>query len=80
MAALAVAFRLMIVRPHGTVVTAVPVEQELTVMVIAVLVAVVGAAQVALLVNIQVTAWPLVKDEVVKTEELVPAFVPFTCH
>jgi hypothetical protein len=49
-------------------------------MVIAELEAVEVVTQDALLVKIQVTACPLVKDEVVKTEELVPAFVPFTFH
>ena len=56
------------------------VTLELTVMVIAVLVAVVGAAHAALLVNTQVTSCPLVNEEVVKVDELLPAFVPFTFH
>jgi hypothetical protein len=52
----------------------------LTVMVIPALVAVVGLAQVALEVRIQVTICPFVKVVVVNVGLLVPAFTPFTCH
>jgi hypothetical protein len=51
-----------------------------TVMVMPALVAVVGLAQVALEVSIQVTTWPLVNVVVVNVALLVPAFTPFTCH
>jgi hypothetical protein len=51
-----------------------------TVIVIPVLVAVVGLAQVAFDVKTQVTICPLVKVVVVKVTELVPAFTPFTFH
>lgn len=50
------------------------------VMVIGLLVAVAGAAQVALLVSIQVTISPLFKVLVVKVELLVPASIPFIFH
>ena len=59
---------------HG--VTAPPVM----VMVMALLVAVAGTAQVALEVTTQVTTAPLVNVDVVKVAELVPVFAPFTCH
>ena len=52
----------------------------LMVMVMLALVAVVGTAQVALEVNIQVTTAPFVKVVLVKVAELVPALTPFTCH
>ena len=55
------------------------VTELLTVMVIAELVAVGTVAQVALLVNTQVTAWPLVREDVLNVEP-VPEFDPFTFH
>jgi hypothetical protein len=51
-----------------------------TVLVIAFEVAVVGLAQVALLVNTQVTACPVAKVVVANEALLVPAFTPFTFH
>jgi hypothetical protein len=51
-----------------------------TVMVIPALVAVVGLAQVALEVSIQVTICPFVRVVVVNVGLLVPALIPFTCH
>ena len=51
-----------------------------TVIVIPVLVAVVGLAQVAFEVKTQVTTCPLVKAVVVNVAELVPAFTPPTFH
>ena len=51
-----------------------------TVIVIPVLVAVVGLAQVAFDVNTQVTICPLVKVEVMNVDEFVPAFTPLTFH
>lgn len=68
------------VMPQGTDDTAVPVEQALTVIVRAALVAVAEVTQLALLVKIQVTFWPLVNDEVENAGEFVPTFPPFTCH
>jgi hypothetical protein len=52
----------------------------LTVIVIALLVAVVGDAQAKLLVIKTVTTALLVNAEVVKVLELVPAFTPLTFH
>jgi len=51
-----------------------------TVIVIPALVAVVGLAQVAFDVNIQVTIWPFAKVAFVYVVLFVPAFTPFTCH
>jgi hypothetical protein len=51
-----------------------------TVIVIPVLVAVAGLAQVAFDVNAQVTICPLVKVVVVYVALLVPTLVPFTFH
>ena len=51
-----------------------------TVMVIPVLVAVVGLAQVAFDVSTQVTTCPFVKAVVVNVDEFVPAFTPSTFH
>jgi hypothetical protein len=56
------------------------VTEPFTVIVMAELVAVAVVAQLALLVKTQVTAWPLVNEEVVNRDELVPAFDPFTFH
>ena len=51
-----------------------------TTMVMLLEVAVVGLAQVALLVNTQVTICPLVSVVVVKVVLLIPTFPPFTFH
>ena len=51
-----------------------------TVIVMPLLVAVVGLAQVAFEVKTQVTTCPLVKAVVVNVAELVPAFTPPTFH
>ena len=53
---------------------------DVTVIVIPALVAVNGLAQGEFDVMIQVTASPLVNIELVKVDEFVPAFTPFTCH
>ncbi len=50
------------------------------VMVIALLVAEAGTAQVALDVNTHVTIAPLVNVLVVNVAELLPALTPLTCH
>ena len=50
------------------------------VIVMPVLVAVAGLAQVAFDVRTQVTICPLVKVDVVKVDKLVPAFTPLTFH
>ena len=52
----------------------------LTTIVMLLEVAVVGLAQVALLVNTQVTICPLVRVVVIKVVLLVPTFPPFTFH
>ena len=56
------------------------VTVALTVIVTVLLVAVVGDAQVALLVIITFTWSPLTKPEDINVLLLVPAFTPFTCH
>ena len=53
---------------------------EPVVIVIGVLVAVKGLAQATVDVMITVTWSPLFKLFVINVEELVPAFIPFTCH
>jgi hypothetical protein len=53
---------------------------EFTAMVMALEVAVLGLAQVAFEVRTHVTICPLVNDDVVNVEELVPEFVPLTFH
>ena len=56
------------------------VTEGFTVIVIMLLVAVAGEAQLALLVRITFT-WSLLTNEfVVNVLLLVPAFTPFTCH
>ena len=53
---------------------------DVTTMLIAFEVAVVGEAQGELDVMITVITSPLFRVEEVKVGELVPAFTPFTCH
>jgi hypothetical protein len=53
---------------------------ELVVMVTTLLVAVAAVVQVALEVIITLTWSPFARLLVVNVAELVPAFVPFTCH
>ena len=53
---------------------------DVTIIVIPVLVAVNGLAHGELDVRIQVTASPLFIVELVKVAKFVPAFTPFTCH
>jgi hypothetical protein len=53
---------------------------DVTVIVIPVLVAVNGLAQGELDDIIQVTTWPVVKPVVVYVVLFVPALAPFTCH
>ena len=52
----------------------------LTVMEMALLEAVVGLAQLALLVSTQVTTSPLIKVPELKLGLLLPTLLPFTCH
>ena len=54
--------------------------EELTLMVTAALVIVVGLAQVALEVNTQVTRSPLLRPELLNVGLFVPAFEPFIFH
>ena len=56
------------------------VMEELTVIVIVLLLAVVGDAQVALLVKVQVTVFPLASVLSLNVALLLPALLPFTFH
>ena len=56
------------------------VTELLTVIVIVLLLAVVGEAQVALLVRVQVTVFPLERVLSLKVALLLPALLPFTFH
>ena len=56
------------------------VTEAVTVIVIVLLLAVVGEAQVALLVKVQVTVFPLASVLSLKVALLLPALEPFTFH
>ena len=56
------------------------VTELLTVIVIVLLLAVVGEAQVALLVRVQVTVFPLASVLSLNVALLLPALLPFTFH